>query len=221
MWFWISGYQNPTFLSEKAKEVWQVPQSLLYALRIGNINDLVFRYRIMRACNFSEKLSPLIKNNYQLFIVERMVLLGAKVLVKTWKENAGDISLSDEKKKKIQRWEPVIVTWAALINLQWNYSDSHITGMISVYPEWSSEDCFHALAGGPLAITIMSFGSVLNWNMWTPLNWAPKFEWYMAGLVVKNDTKKACVMMSLDYVLNIDTSLGLFVKTIGRAYVIT
>jgi hypothetical protein len=66
-------------------------------LRIGNINDLVLRYRIMRACNFSEKLSPLIKNNYQLFIVERMVLLGAKVLVKTWKENAGDISLSDEK----------------------------------------------------------------------------------------------------------------------------
>lgn len=137
LWFWISGYQNPNFLSEKAKEVWQVPQSLLYALRIGNVNDLVLRYRIMRACNFSEKLSPLIKNNYQLFIVERMVLLGAKVLVKTWKENAGDISLSDEKKKKIQRWEPVIVTWAALINLQWNYGDSHITGMISVYPEWS------------------------------------------------------------------------------------
>lgn len=79
-------------------------------LRIGNINDLVFRYRIMRACNFSENLSPLIKNNYQLFIVERMVLLGAKVLVKTWKENAGDLSLSDEKKKKSQRWEPVIVT---------------------------------------------------------------------------------------------------------------
>lgn len=57
----------------------------------------------------------------------------------------------------------------------------------------------------------------------TPLNWAPKFEWYklMAGLVVKNDTKKTCVTMNLDYVLNIDTSLSLFVNTIGRAYVIT
>ena len=86
------------------------PTIFVICLRIGNINDLVFRYRIMRACNFSENLSTLIKNNYQLFIVERMVLLGAKVLVKTWKENAGDLSLSDEKKKKSQRWEPVIVT---------------------------------------------------------------------------------------------------------------
>jgi hypothetical protein len=49
-----------------------------------------------------------------------------------------------------------------LIYLQCNHGDSHITGMISVYPEWSPKDCFHALAGGPLAITIMSFRSVLN-----------------------------------------------------------
>lgn len=125
LWFWISGYQNPNFLSEKVKRSLTSSTIFVICLRIGNINDLVFRYRIMRACNFSENLSPLIKNNYQLFIVERMVLLGAKVLVKTWKENAGDISLSDEKKKKSQRWEPVIVTWAALINLHQNYGDNH------------------------------------------------------------------------------------------------
>jgi len=59
----------------------------------------------MKAENFSAILEPVVHNNYQLFIVERLVLVGAKTLVKTWKEEPGDLSLSDEAKKKRHRWQ--------------------------------------------------------------------------------------------------------------------
>lgn len=64
----------------------------------------------MRADTFSTTLQPVVQNNYQLFMVERLVLLGAKTLVKTWKEDEGDCSLSDEPKKQLrQRMKPVVI----------------------------------------------------------------------------------------------------------------
>jgi hypothetical protein len=59
----------------------------------------------MKAENFSVILESVVHNNYQLFMVERLVILGAKTLVKTWKEEPGDLSLSDEAKKKRRRWQ--------------------------------------------------------------------------------------------------------------------
>ena len=50
---------------------------------------------------FGAVLEAVVHNNYELFVVERLVLLGAKTLVKTWKEEAGDLSLSDEPKKQL------------------------------------------------------------------------------------------------------------------------
>lgn len=68
------------------------------------------RYRVVKAENFSAILNPVVENNYQLFMVERLVLLGAKTLVRTWKEDAGDLSLSDEVKKKPHRWEHAVTS---------------------------------------------------------------------------------------------------------------
>ncbi|XP_073386119.1 uncharacterized protein [Physcomitrium patens] len=64
--------------------------------------------KVMKAKNFSSILDTVVHNNYQLFIVERLVLMGAKTLVNTWKENADDLSLSDETKKKLHRWEHAV-----------------------------------------------------------------------------------------------------------------
>lgn len=68
----------------------------------------MFRYRVFKAENFSATLDPVVHNNYQLFMVERLVLLGAKTLFRTWKEDAGDLSLSDEAKKKPHRLEHAV-----------------------------------------------------------------------------------------------------------------
>lgn len=72
------------------------------------IQEYTYRYRVMKAKNFSSILDTVVHNNYQLFIVERLVLMGAKTLVNTWKENADDLSLSDETKKKLHRWEHAV-----------------------------------------------------------------------------------------------------------------
>lgn len=68
------------------------------------------RYRVMKAENFSAILDPVVHNNYQLFMVERLVILGAKTVVKTWKEDPGDLSLSDEAKKKPHRWDHAVTS---------------------------------------------------------------------------------------------------------------
>lgn len=44
----------------------------------------------------------------------------------------------------------------------------------------------------------------------TLLNWMTIFEWYMARLVVRMDTKKACGAMRLEYVLIMRTLLYMF-----------
>ena len=60
--------------------------------------------------NFSDILDPVIENNYQLFMVERLVLVGARTFVKTFKVDEKDLSLTDDPKKNAKRWQVPIYT---------------------------------------------------------------------------------------------------------------
>ena len=61
--------------------------------------------------HFQNILEPVVQNNYQLFMVERLVLFGAKNYVKTFKEFPWDLSLTDDKKKKLKAWEIPVYTF--------------------------------------------------------------------------------------------------------------
>lgn len=59
--------------------------------------------------NFSEILDPIIENNYQLFMVERLVMMCAKTFFKTFREYETDLTLTDDPKKN-KNWEIPVYT---------------------------------------------------------------------------------------------------------------
>lgn len=65
----------------------------------------ICRYKLAYSSNYSSILDPLIENNYELFMVERLILMGAKTFIKTMKEDDNDLSLSDDSKKNTKKWE--------------------------------------------------------------------------------------------------------------------
>ncbi|KAJ4843990.1 hypothetical protein Tsubulata_046449 [Turnera subulata] len=71
----------------------------------GFFAPLSVRYKLAYSSNYSEILDPLIQNNYQLFMIERLILMGAKTLIKTYKEDDGDLSLTDDPKKNTNNWQ--------------------------------------------------------------------------------------------------------------------
>lgn len=68
------------------------------------------RYRLAYSSNFSSILNPIIKNNYQLFMVERLIMQGAKTFVKTMKEFDKDLALCDDPKKNTKDWQEPVYT---------------------------------------------------------------------------------------------------------------
>lgn len=68
------------------------------------------RYNLAYSSNFSHILDPLIENNYQLFMVDRLVLMGAKTFIKTYKEDETDLSLTDDPKKNTKNWQIPVYT---------------------------------------------------------------------------------------------------------------
>ena len=62
------------------------------------------------ASNFSEILEPAVENNYQLFMIERLILAGARTFVKTYKDDEGDLSLTDDPKKNTKIWSKPVYT---------------------------------------------------------------------------------------------------------------
>jgi hypothetical protein len=60
--------------------------------------------------NYSRILDPLIQNNYQLFIAERLVMMDAKTFIKTFKEDETSLSLIDDPKKNTKSWQTPIYT---------------------------------------------------------------------------------------------------------------
>ncbi|KAL5197976.1 hypothetical protein ABZP36_001488 [Zizania latifolia] len=76
----------------------------------GFFSPLSDRYRLAYSSNFSNILEPVIENNYQLFMVERLIMQGAKTLVKTMKEFDNDLSLCDDPKKNTKFWQEPVYT---------------------------------------------------------------------------------------------------------------
>lgn len=70
----------------------------------------ICRYKLAYSSNYSSILDPLIENNYELFMVERLILMGAKTFIKTMKEDDTDLSLSDDPKKNTKKWEVPVYT---------------------------------------------------------------------------------------------------------------
>lgn len=52
----------------------------------------------------------MVENNYQLFIIERLILAGAKTFVRTFKEDENDLSLTDDPKKNTKKWQIPVYT---------------------------------------------------------------------------------------------------------------
>ncbi|XP_050292668.1 uncharacterized protein LOC126733408 [Quercus robur] len=67
-------------------------------------------YKWPYSSNYSWILDPLIKNNYQLFIVERVIIMGAKTSIKTFKEDETVLSLTDDPKKNTKSWQIPVYT---------------------------------------------------------------------------------------------------------------
>ncbi|CAN8268012.1 unnamed protein product [Cochlearia groenlandica] len=70
----------------------------------GFFSPLAVRYKLAYSSNFSAVLDPIIKNNYELFMVERLVMMAAKTFFKTFKEYETDLTLTDDPKKN-KNWE--------------------------------------------------------------------------------------------------------------------
>lgn len=76
----------------------------------GFFSPLSSSYKLASSSNFSTILDPVIENNYQLFMVERLILAGATTFVRTFKEDENDLSLTDDLKKNTKTWQIPVYT---------------------------------------------------------------------------------------------------------------
>ncbi|RCV44674.1 hypothetical protein SETIT_9G393800v2 [Setaria italica] len=76
----------------------------------GFFSSLSDRYKLAYSSNFSSILEPVIENNYQLFMVERLIMQGAKTFVKTMREFDSDLTLCDDPKKNTKVWQRPVYT---------------------------------------------------------------------------------------------------------------
>ncbi|KAJ4706674.1 Calcium ion binding [Melia azedarach] len=76
----------------------------------GFFSPLAIRYKLAYSSNFSDILNAVIEDNYQLFMVERLVLMGSKTFIKTYKEDDKDLSLTDDPKKNTKNWQIPVYT---------------------------------------------------------------------------------------------------------------
>nr|XP_043633883.1 uncharacterized protein LOC122605076 [Erigeron canadensis] len=73
-------------------------------------SPLSARYKLAYSSNYSRILDPVVENNYQLFMIERLILAGAKTYIKTYKETETDLSLTDDPKKNTKIWQVPVYT---------------------------------------------------------------------------------------------------------------
>ncbi|XP_010271814.1 PREDICTED: uncharacterized protein LOC104607797 [Nelumbo nucifera] len=76
----------------------------------GFFSPLSTRYKLAYSSNYSLILDPVIENNYQLFMIERLILMGAKTFIRTFKEDDTDLSLTDDPKKNTKDWQIPVYT---------------------------------------------------------------------------------------------------------------
>uniref|UniRef100_A0A7N1A972 O-fucosyltransferase family protein n=1 Tax=Kalanchoe fedtschenkoi TaxID=63787 RepID=A0A7N1A972_KALFE len=99
---------RPEFIMRRIKK-WVPPGRTLFIASNertpGFFSPLSSRYKLAYSSNFSHILEPVIENNYQLFMLERLLLMKAKTYIKTYKENENDLSLTDDPKKNTKNWQ--------------------------------------------------------------------------------------------------------------------
>ncbi|KAK4272439.1 hypothetical protein QN277_020999 [Acacia crassicarpa] len=76
----------------------------------GFFSPLSVRYKLAYSSNYSKILDPVVENNYQLFMIERLVLMGAKTFIKTFKEDETTLSLTGDPKKNNKNWQEPVYT---------------------------------------------------------------------------------------------------------------
>lgn len=76
----------------------------------GFFSPLGVRYKLAYSSNYSSIVDPVIENNYQLFMIERLIMMGAKTVIQTFKTEDSDLSLSDDPKKNTGGWMEVVHT---------------------------------------------------------------------------------------------------------------
>ncbi|KAL5708448.1 hypothetical protein ACHQM5_019240 [Ranunculus cassubicifolius] len=76
----------------------------------GFFSPLAARYKLAYSSNYSSIIDPIIENNYQLFMLERLILMGAKTFIRTFKEYDTDLSLCDDPKKNTKMWQIPVYT---------------------------------------------------------------------------------------------------------------
>ncbi|EEF40201.1 conserved hypothetical protein [Ricinus communis] len=76
----------------------------------GFFSPLSVRYKLAYSLNYSWILDPLIENNYQLFMIERLIMMGARTFIRTFKEDDTDLSLTDDPKKNTKKWQIPVYT---------------------------------------------------------------------------------------------------------------
>lgn len=77
----------------------------------GFFSPLSVKYRLAYSSNFTNILDAVVQNNYQLFMLERLVLAGAKTFVKTFQEEPSDLALTDDQKKNLRGWQIPVYTF--------------------------------------------------------------------------------------------------------------
>ncbi|KAJ7976588.1 Calcium ion binding [Quillaja saponaria] len=104
---------RPEFILHRI-EKWVAPGRTLFIASNertpGFFSPLSARYKMVYSSNFSEILDPVVENNYQLFMIERLILMGAKTFIRTFKEDDTDLSLTDDPKKNTKVWQIPVYT---------------------------------------------------------------------------------------------------------------
>ncbi|XP_061997575.1 uncharacterized protein LOC133715197 [Rosa rugosa] len=104
---------RPEFILRRIKK-WVPPGRTLYIASNertpGFFSPLSVRYKLAYSSNYSHMLEPLIENNYQLFMIERLIWMGAKTFISTFKEDDTDLHLTDDPKKNTKNWQIPVYT---------------------------------------------------------------------------------------------------------------
>ncbi|GMY19603.1 hypothetical protein FCV25MIE_14842, partial [Fagus crenata] len=104
---------RPEFILRRIKK-WVPPGQTIFIASNertpGFFSPLSVRYKLAYSSNYSRILDPLIENNYQLFIAERLITMGAKTFIKTFKEDETSLSLTDDPKKNTKSWQIPVYT---------------------------------------------------------------------------------------------------------------
>ncbi|XP_050364771.1 uncharacterized protein LOC126783357 [Argentina anserina] len=104
---------RPQFILRRIKK-WVPPGRTLYIASNertpGFFSPLSVRYKLAYASNYSRILDPLVENNYQLFMIERLIFMGAKTFIRTFKEDDTDLYLTDDPKKNTKNWQIPVYT---------------------------------------------------------------------------------------------------------------